>query len=105
LAARKKKVDWLMIFNYPGRFPKMRPWTDGVCATGPKKERKNLLSDPPSGKQHTHTRGYNAAATIRGRCWTEQDLGGVHQCDYAKPSYIFLDAGEIEGRRCRPFGS
>jgi hypothetical protein len=32
-------------------------------------------------------------------------LGGVHQCDYAKPSYIFLDAGEIEGRRCRPFGS
>ncbi len=68
----------------------------GVCAgalslNGP--TRKNLLSGQRARIPSTHNNmGYNtaaAASTIRGRCWTEQDLGGVHQCDYAQPSYSF----------------
>lgn len=49
-------------------------------ARGP--QRPTSFVGPRTQRKHTTAARY-MPQHIRSRCWTEQDLGGVHRCDYA----------------------
>lgn len=100
MAARKKKVDWLMIFNLSRSIAKDETLDSRRVRNGPQKRKKNLLSDPPSSKQHTHTH----AATTPPPQLLEVGAGpnkiweGFISVIMHSPPILFLDSGEIEGK-------
>lgn len=70
-----------IFFNYPVVLDGGQELRASARARGARNGR-HLLSVRARSAKHTTAARY-MPQHIRSRCWTEQDLGGVHRCDYA----------------------